>query len=226
METLTTYMAAFGIAAGAGAKAFIPILALGVFSYTQYFELSARFAWIADPLVMVVLAVLIVVEIVVDAHPDLGRFSDVAAYLPKVVAGFIAFAAVTGKLDEDLVQLGTSGVLGGGTAAGVHWIRNQIRRPFRDLAEDAHESIGKLASLGEAGASATLSGTAMVAPPLSALAAVGLVAVAVSTTRAADRKRVACAECGKPIRPGALVCPHCRTDQDSGGGAGETSAKI
>lgn len=212
METLTTYMAAFGIAAGAGAKAFIPILALGAFSYTSYFELSARFAWIADPVVMAVLAVLVIAEIAVDAHPDLGRFSDVVSYLPKVVAGFIAFAAVTGNLDEDLVQLGTSGVLGGGTAAGVHWIRNQVRRPFRDLAEDAHESVGKLASLGEAGASATLAGTAIVAPPLSALAAVGLIAVAAKTKNAAEGRRVACTHCGEPVRPGALVCPHCRED--------------
>ena len=45
---------------------------------------------------------------------------------------------------------------GGGTAAGVHWLRNQVRRPFRDLAEDAHESVGRFASLGEAGASAAL----------------------------------------------------------------------
>ncbi len=107
-----TYMAAFGIAAGAGAKAFIPILALGAFSYTPYFELSSRFEWIADPMVMAVLGVLVIAEIVVDAHPDLGRFSDVISYLPKVVAGFIAFAAVTGRLDDNLVQLGTSGSAG------------------------------------------------------------------------------------------------------------------
>ena len=214
METLMTYMAAFGIAAGAGAKAFIPILALGVFSYTPYFELADRFAWIADPMVMVVLAVLVIVEIVVDAHPDLGRFSDVIAYLPKVVAGFLAFAAVTGRLDNELVQLGTSGVLGGGTAAGVHWLRNQVRQPFRDLAEDAHESVGKLASVSEAGASATLSGTALVAPPLSILALVGFVAVSAATIRVADRRRVVCVHCGEPIRRGALVCPHCRADPE------------
>jgi hypothetical protein len=214
MESLMTYMAAFGIAAGAGAKAFIPILALGVFSYTPYFELADRFAWIADPMVMVVLAVLVIVEIVVDAHPDLGRFSDVIAYLPKVVAGFLAFAAVTGRLDNELVQLGTSGVLGGGTAAGVHWLRNQVRRPFRDLAEGAHESVGKLASVSEAGASATLSGTALVAPPLSILALVGFVAVSAATIRVADRRRMMCVHCGEPIRRGALVCPHCRADQE------------
>jgi len=213
MESLMTYMAAFGISAGAGAKAFIPILALGAFSYTPYFELSQRFLWLADPMVMAMLAVLVIAEIAVDAHPDLGRFSDVVSYLPKVVAGFLAFAAVTGRLDGDLVQFGTSGILGGGTAAAVHWLRNQLRRPFRDLAEDAHEGVGKLASVGEAGASATLAGTALVAPPLSALAMVGFVAVAVVGARAADQRRVPCTHCGEPIRPGALICRHCGLQQ-------------
>jgi hypothetical protein len=212
MESLMTYMAAFGLAAGAGAKACIPVLALGGFSYTPYFELSQRFAWIADPAVMTVLGVLVIVEIVVDAHPDLGRFSDVAAYLPKVVAGFLGFAAVTGTLDDSLVQLGASGILGGGTAAGVHWLRNQVRRPFRDLAEDTHETAGKLATFGEAGASAALSGTALVAPPVSALLLVGFVAVSMVTMRAVDARRVPCGRCGEPIRPGALVCPHCKAE--------------
>jgi len=147
MESLMTYMAAFGIAAGAGAKAFIPILALGVFSYTPYFTLADRFAWIADPAVLAVLAVLVVVEIVVDAHPDLGRFSDVVAYLPKVVAGFLAFAAVTGRLDSDLLQFGTSGVLGGGTAAGVHWLRNLGERGRR-IGDPLRHSAGGAAVVG------------------------------------------------------------------------------
>jgi hypothetical protein len=212
METLMSYMAAFGLAAGAGAKAFIPILALGAFSYTPYFDLSTRFAWIADPMVMAVLAALVIVEIVVDAHPDLGRFSDSISYLPKIVAGFLAFAAVTGRLDEDLVQLGTSGVLGGATAASVHWLRNKVRRPFRDLAEDTHEAVGKFASVGEAGASATLAGTALVAPPLSMVALGGMVAAAVVTMRTVDGRRSTCPNCGGEVRIGALACPHCRGD--------------
>jgi hypothetical protein len=213
METLMTYMAAFGLATGAGAKAFVPILALGAFSYTPYFELTGRFAWIADPMVMGVLGVLVVLEIVVDSHPDLGRFSDVVAYLPKVVAGFIGFAAVTGQLDPDVAQLGASGVLGGGTAAGVHWLRNKVRQPFRDLAEDTHESAGKVASLSEAGASAALSGTALLAPPVSMVLALALVGGSVAVARRADGKRVPCVHCAEPIRPGALVCVHCRRDQ-------------
>jgi hypothetical protein len=213
METLTTYMAAFGLATGAGAKAFIPILALGGFHYTPYFELSPRFQWISDPLVMTILGVLVVLEIVVDAHPDLGRFSDHVAYLPKIVAGFIGFAAVTGQLNDNIVQLGSSGVLGAGTAAGVHWLRNKARLPFRDFAEDTHETAGKFASLSEAGASASLAGTAVVAPPISAVLAAVLIGGSVLIAKKVDAHRVPCTHCGEPIRPGALVCVHCKTEQ-------------
>jgi len=213
MTTLMTYMSAFGLASGAGAKAFIPLLALGGFHYTPYFELSERFRWIADPLVMVVLGVLVVVEIVVDAHPDLGRFSDVASYLPKMVAGFIGFAAVVGSVDSNLLALMGSGVLGAGTAAGIHKIRNSLRTPFRDSAEDLHEGVGKAASLSEAGVSAALSGSAFVVPPLSVLLAIGVVGGAVVAGRVVDRRRGSCVSCGGPIRAGALVCPHCGRDQ-------------
>ncbi len=59
-----------------------------------------------------------------------------------------------------------------------------------------------------------LLGFVSMAPPLSALALVGFVAFSVVTVRAADRRRVACVHCGEPIRPGALVCPHCRGEQE------------
>lgn len=213
METLMTYMAAFGLATGAGAKAFIPILALGAFHHTPYFELSGRFAWIADPLVMGIIAILVALEIAVDSHPDLGRFSDVVSYLPKIVAGFIGFAAVTGQLDPDVAQLGASGVLGGGTAAGVHWLRNKVRQPFRDIAEDTHESAGKVASLSEAGASAALSGSALLVPPVSMILALALVGGSAVVARRSEARRVACSHCGEPIRPGALVCLHCKREQ-------------
>jgi hypothetical protein len=207
-----TYMSAFGLASGAGAKAFIPILALGGFHYTPYFELSDRFSWIADPIVMAALGILVVLEIVVDAHPDLGAWTDTVAYLPKMVAGFIGFAAVTGTVDGDLLSLAGSGILGAGTAAGIHWTRNRIRLPFRDVAEDLHEGAGKAASLSEAGVSMALAGSAVLAPPLSILLAVGLGLGAIVAARTLDRRRVPCSSCGEPIRPGALVCIHCGAD--------------
>jgi len=210
-----TYLAGFGLASAAGAKAFIPVLLLGGLHYTKYVELSEGFRWIADPAVMVVLGVLVVLEIVVDAHPDLGRYADTVSYLPKFAAGFIGFAAAVGTVDENILALGASGLLGGGTASGVNWVRNMVRRPFRDAAEHLHEGVGKAASLSEAGASATLAGTAVVAPPLSLLLVGVLTLGALAVARSIDSRRKECIHCGEPIRPAALVCPHCGREQVS-----------
>lgn len=213
MSPLMTYLAGFGLASGAGAKAFMPVLLLGALHYTDYFELSERFLWIADPAVMIVLGVLVVLEIVVDAHPELGEYADTVAYLPKFVTGFIGFAAAVGTVDENLVALSASGLLGGGTAVGVHWLRNQIRKPFREAAETLHEGFGKLASISEAGASATVAGTAVVVPPVALLLTGGLAVGALAVARSLDNRRVPCVHCGGEIRPGAVVCIHCGAEQ-------------
>ncbi|MBN2430289.1 MAG: DUF4126 family protein [Acidobacteria bacterium] len=216
MESIMQYLTAFGLATGAGGKAAIPLLALGVFHYTPYFELSERFAWIASPVVMTVLAVVMIAEIVADAHPEMGRFADVAAYLPKLAAGFIAFAAVTGEVDDSLQQLLGTGVLGGVTAGGATWLRNRMRRPVRDHAEELHDGIGRVAAIGESGLVASLS-TAFILVPV-----IGAVGLALSAgggwlfSRRLDDRRRSCPHCKQPVRHDALVCPHCRRDMVSG----------
>ncbi|MCD4750516.1 MAG: DUF4126 domain-containing protein [Thermoanaerobaculales bacterium] len=209
MSSIMTLMTAFGLAGGAGAKAFIPLLVLGGFHYTPYFELSGSFAWIASPPVMVVLGILVVLEILVDSVPELGEYSDLVAYLPKVVAGFIAFAAATGAVDADLMHLGVSGVLGGGTAGAVHWLRNRIRRPFREVAENVHEGAARVASLGEAGASVFVSGSAVLAPPLAIVGMGSAVMLGLVVVRKFDDRPGVCGACGGPLRKDALACPSC-----------------
>jgi hypothetical protein len=215
MGELMTYLTGFSLAAGAGAKAFIPVLALGGLHYTPYFELADRFAWVASPPVLAVLGVLVIVELVVDASPELGEYSDTVAYLPKLAAGFIAFAAATGTLDESLLELSASGLLGAGTAAGTHWIRTRLRRPMREYVESVHEGFGKTATVGEAGVAVAAVGTGLFVPVLGVvlLAMIGTAALVMAAV--IDRRRVDCihAECGQPIRPGALVCKHCGREQ-------------
>jgi len=213
MQTLMSYLTGFGLASGAGAKAAIPVLLLGALHYTEWFELSERFAWIASPPVMIVLGVLVIVEIAVDSSPELAEYADFAAYLPKAAAGFIAFAAATGDVDQSLLELGGSGLLGATTASAAHYLRNRVRRPFRHFAEDLHQSIPRSASLGEAGVSAVVAGGAVVAPVLGLVLLAVVVVVAIAIAEAVDRRRVACIRCGQPIRPGALVCIHCKAEQ-------------
>ena len=225
MTTLMSYLAGFGLAASSGAKAFIPVLLLGLAHYTDYFELSEKYLWIADPVVMTILAVLVLVEIVVDAHPELGELSDHVAYLPKAVGGFIAFAAATGEVHDSLLELSASGLLGAATASGVHWVRNTLRRPFRQSVEGVHESAGKLASLGEAGVATGVAGAAVVVPPLSLLLLGAVGAGAAVVLRMAGARRVRCRHCGGMIRPGALVCIHCGREQRPGENARDAAAE-
>ncbi len=212
MGSLMSIMSGFGLAGGAGAKAFIPLLLIGGFHYTPYFELGGQFAWIASPQVMVVLGVLVVLEILVDSVPELGEYSDVVSYLPKIVAGFIAFAAATGSIDENIGQLGISGALGGGTAAGVHWVRNQIRRPFREVAETVHGGAARFASVGEAGISTMVASSAIVAPPV-AIVALGAFALAgFGVSKKLKGRTAVCPSCGGRMYPDALACPSCGSE--------------
>ena len=212
MGQLMSWMTGFGLAAGSGGKAFIPLLVLGAFHYTPYFELSDRFVWIASPAVMVTLGVMALAEILVDSVPELGGYADEVAYLPKIAAGFLGFAAATGTVDENLAKLALSGVLGGGTAAVVHWIRSGYRRPFREIAENAHSGFAKLASLGEAGASTVFSAGAIVLPPITLLFGLLAALVALVGIRFFRPKKRGCPHCGFLLDPEAIVCPSCRRD--------------
>ena len=212
MTTLMSYLAGFGLATGVGAKAFIPVLILGGFHHMPYFELSPRWSWIADPLVMGILAVLVVAEIMVDSVPELAEYADLVSYLPKFVVGFIAFAAVTGSVDQNLVELTGSGLLGSTTATGVHFVRTKVRRPWRDTFETVHSSFGRVASVSEAGVSASLSGASVLAPPVAfVFAGVGAFA-AWGIWRFAGSRSPACPQCGGTVHRDALVCPHCRAE--------------
>jgi len=43
--------------------------------------------------------------------------------------------------------------------------------------------------------------------------ALALVGGSVAVARKAEGRRVPCAHCGEPMRPGALVCVHCKREQ-------------
>lgn len=212
MENIVSYLTAFGLATGAGTKATIPVIALGLFHHTPYFDLSPRWSWIASPPVLAVLIVMLLVELYADSHPELGSWTDTVGYLPAIVSGFIAFAASTGKVDSNLAQLAASGLLGGGTAAVTRFVRNLVRRPFRDHVESAHHSAGTAATAGEAAFAGAVSAASFLAPLAAAvLAAVAIVAAGALAMMARGGK-AACPHCGAAIDARALVCAACRAD--------------
>lgn len=212
MENIVSYLTAFGLATGAGTKATIPVIVLGLFHHTPYFELSPQWAWLASPPVLAVLIAMLLVELYADSHPELGSWADSLGYLPVVASGFITFAASTGKVDSSLLQLTASGMLGGGTAAGVRLVRNMVRRPFRDHFESAHENVGTAATAGEAAFAGAVSSASIMLPLAGAMfAAVGIVA-ALGLGAIGRTARATCPTCGAKIDPRALVCAACRAD--------------
>lgn len=214
---LMQYLTAFGLASGAGTKATIPMLALGLFHYTPWFELSGRWDWIASPPVLATLLIMLIAELWIDSHPELGEWASWAAYLPTMVSGFIAFAAATGTVDRSLLQLAGSGLLGGATSVAVLAGRNRIRGHSRRHIETIHDSMPMIASAGEAGIATTISAAAILAPVLSVfVVGVGLASLGL-LSRVLDAPRNLCAGCGGLIRVGALVCPSCSLEQPQAG---------
>jgi hypothetical protein len=212
MESILSYLTAFGLSTGAGTKASIPVIALGLFHHTPWFELSPRWEWIASPAVLVILTVLLVIELWADSHPEFGEIVDTIGYLPAIVAGFISFAAATGTVDSSLLQLSASGLLGSGTAVVVRGIRNRMRAPIRQNVEDLHEHAGAIATAGEAGAAAVISAASFVAPVAGAAAAGIAIVSALAIGGALGNRAVPCPHCGAPIDPRALVCAKCKGD--------------
>lgn len=212
MESILPYLTAFGLSTGAGTKASIPVIALGLFHYTPWFDLSPRWEWIASPPVLIVLGVLLLIELYADSHPEFGEVVDSIGYLPAIVAGFIAFAAVTGTVDSSLLQLSASGLLGSGTAVVVHGIRNRMRAPIRESVEDLHDHAGAFATAGEAGAAAVISSASFIAPAAGAAAAVLAIISALALGGMVRGAKISCPHCGTMIDRRALVCAGCKAE--------------
>jgi hypothetical protein len=215
MDTLMTYLMGFGLASGAGGRACIPVFALGLFHHTEYFELSPDFAWIASIPVLCVLGVLTLIEILADLHPEISELNEFVSWIPKLVGGFIAFAAATGEVDSNLIQLGASGLFGAITSGSIHYLRGKVRGVTRDIADVSHESVDQAASIGETGLVATVAATAVMLPILVPVVLLLGFTLGYGFKRYLDGRRVSCVHeaCGKPIRPGAMICEHCHQPQ-------------
>ena len=164
---ILSYMTAFGLATGAGGRASMVLFALGLFHHTEYFTLSEQFLWVGTIPVLFVLGVLTVVEILADMHPEISELNDVAQYLPALLAGFVAFASVTGDVDSSLLHLVASGVLGGVTATTTRYVRNQVSDVTR-LA-DPTDTSRPFTSMAETGLVAGLMATSFFIPILVAI---------------------------------------------------------
>lgn len=87
-------MTAFGLSASAGLNAYIPLLVVGVTAhYTDWIKLNPPYDLLANPWVLIVVGLLLIVEMLADKIPAVNHVNDIIQTGIRPGAGAIMFAA-------------------------------------------------------------------------------------------------------------------------------------
>lgn len=158
------------LAAAAGFRVFVPLVALSLAAQSGWIELSPSFTWLATTPASVALATAMVVEIAAYYVPFFDNVLDTLAAPVAVVAGILASASVLTDLPPWLQY--SIAIVGAGGAAGIVHASTSLLR-LKSSAATAGLGNPVLATLELAG-SVLIAALALLAPLL-ALAAVVLI---------------------------------------------------
>jgi hypothetical protein len=128
MELLTGILSAFGLSASAGLNAYIPLLVIGVIAhYTDVVKLSSPWDTLANPWILILLGVLVIIEMLADKIPAVNHINDIIQTIVRPAAGAIVFAASARVISDihPVLALGC-GLL---VAGSVHAIKSAAIRP-------------------------------------------------------------------------------------------------
>ncbi len=115
MSALLSIAVGIALAAAAGFRAFVPLLAAGIAIHFGFVEAAPGFAWLGEPLVLLALAIATLAEIAAYYIPGVDHALDVIAAPIAIAAGITAAAGVMVGLPDWLRWLAAIG--GGGAVA-------------------------------------------------------------------------------------------------------------
>lgn len=94
MELLTGILTAFGLSASAGLNAYIPLLVVGVLAhYTELIKLNSPWDTLANPWILILLGILVIIEMLADKVPAVNHINDMIQTFIRPAAGAVVFAA-------------------------------------------------------------------------------------------------------------------------------------
>jgi uncharacterized membrane protein HdeD (DUF308 family) len=128
MELLLGIFSAFGLSASAGLNAYIPLFTIAVIAhYTDWFKLNAPYDALANPWIIILLGVLIIIEFLADKVPAFNHINDLIQTFIRPVAGAIVFAAAAKVLTDvsPLISLACGLIVAG----SVHFAKSGVVRP-------------------------------------------------------------------------------------------------
>jgi len=165
MDALVGVLAGLALSAAVGFRVFVPLLLAGSAARLGLLELTRDMAWLGSDAALVARATATVLEVSAYYVPWLDNLLDMVATPTAVVAGVIAWAAVTPELSPLLRW--TLAVVAGGGAAGLVQSGTTLLR----LHSSAFTAgLGNpVVATGELAGSVSLSVLAVVAPVLGAM---------------------------------------------------------
>jgi hypothetical protein len=117
MQLVVSLALGTGLAAAAGLRLFVPLLAVSLGTRLGWLRLSEGFTWLGSPWVTTVLAIALLVEIMTYLVPWLDHLLDTLALPLASAAGILLAASVL--IDVDPALRWILAVIAGGTTATV-----------------------------------------------------------------------------------------------------------
>lgn len=127
---MITFLAALcmglALAASAGLRAFMPLLATGVAAKLGWMPLGESFQWLGETPALLALSAAVCLEVAGDKVPALDHVLDVIQGPVRTAAGVLAFAAVLSPESPAWVTALLS-IVAGGAALSVHATKSFVR---------------------------------------------------------------------------------------------------
>jgi hypothetical protein len=171
--------AGLALAAAAGFRAFVPLLAAGLAIHFGWVEPARGFDWLGEPIVVAALAIATITEVAAYYVPGIDHALDLVGAPVAVAAGIVAAAGVIVGLPEWLRWL--TAIAGGGAVATAGHALNAIGRAKTGAAS---AGLGNpVYSTVELGSSVLLAVLAILVPLVALVALVAFVAWALRRRR-------------------------------------------
>lgn len=183
MDLASAILTGLGLAAAAGLNAYIPLVVVGALQALGWVDFGSPYNNLANPWVLGVLVVLLIVEVFADKVPVVDSINDVIQTVIRPAAGAVLMAASTGLTDMPPSVALIAGLL---TAGAVHGTKAAIRPVVNAGTAGAAAPV---VSTGEDIVSTGLAFIAILAPILVLFVLAGFVWLVVRWLR--KRRRVA-----------------------------------
>jgi hypothetical protein len=126
MGAIVNFLSAFGLSTAAGLNAYLPLLTVGLVArYTNLIHLEGAYALLTNPIVLLVIAVLALLDVIGDKIPAVDHALHIAGMIIAPIAGAILFMTANssaGSVSPLLAAI--SGII---IAGGTHSARASAR---------------------------------------------------------------------------------------------------